>query len=89
MKPAGIYRSASKELALQQPGRQLLQKLLRELATNTVQRRLAWNIKTDFLTLWFISAGRFPELAESPITGWFIRQLPFELNEEEQQLLKL
>jgi hypothetical protein len=88
MKPADLYRSASKTLTLQQAGRQLLQKLLRELATNTVQYRLAWNSKTDFLTLWFISAGRFPELPEA-ITNWFIRQLPFELIEEEQDLLKL
>jgi hypothetical protein len=87
MNLSAIYRSASKELALLQPNRQLLQKLLRELATNTVQRRLAWNIKTDFITLWFISAGRFPCLPE-PITNWVIKQLPFELTEEEQQLLK-
>jgi len=84
---AAVYRSASKELALCTPDRQLLQRLLRELATNTVQRRLAWNIKADFITLWFISAGRFPELPQR-ITDWFIRQSPFELNEEEQQLLK-
>lgn len=82
-----IYRKASRELALPFTGQQLLIKLLRELATNTVQRRLAWNIKTDFITLWFISAGRFPGLPE-PITDWIIRQLPFELTEEEQQLLK-
>lgn len=87
MKIAALYRSASQELALLNPDRQLLQKLLRELATNTVQRRLAWNRKADFITLWFISAGRFPGLPET-ITDWFIRQLPFQLTEEEQQLLE-
>jgi len=87
MKLAVTYRSASKELALLKTDRLLLQKLLRELATNTVQRRLAWNIKADFVTLWFISAGRFPCLPEA-ITNWFIGQLPFKLTEEEKQLLK-
>ena len=88
MKLAVTYRSASKELALLKPDRQLLQKLLRELATNTVMRRKAWSVKEDFLCLWFISTGRFPGLPEA-ITNWFIPQLPFELTEEEQQLLKL
>ena len=78
-----VYRRACRELALNTADRQLLNKLLRELAINTVQQRLAWNIKEQFLTLWFISAGRFPELANTPITGWIAKQLPFELNENE------
>lgn len=88
MKLAAVYRSASRELALHQPDRLLLQKLLRELATNTVMRRLAWNVRADFITLWFISAGRFPGLPET-ITDWLVNQLPFELTENEHQLLKL
>src|SRR3569833_2004769 len=87
MKLAAIYRSSSQELALQKAERQQLQKLLRELATNTVMRRLAWNIKADFLTLWFISAGRFPGLPQQ-ITDWVITKLPFELSEQELQILK-
>lgn len=82
MKIAALYRSASQELALLNPDRQLLQKLLRELATNTVQRRLAWNIKEQFITLWFVSAGRFPELPQA-ITDWIIQQLPFKIDYHE------
>jgi hypothetical protein len=82
MNIAAIYRSASKELALLNADRQLLQRLLRELATNTVQRRLSWNIKEQFITLWFISAGRFPELPQT-ITDWIIQQLPFKIDDHE------
>jgi len=82
-----LYRKGCRELTSEECG--LLNKLLREMTTNSVQRKLCWNIKSDFLTLWFISAGRFPELATSPIADWMARQLPFELNEQELQLLKL
>jgi len=83
-----VYRKASRELALPDSARILLGRLLRELATNSIQRRLAWHIKADFLTLWFISAGRFPGLPES-ITDWAVNQLPFKLNENERQILSL
>lgn len=82
MNIAVLYRSAGTELALQSADRLLLQKLLRELATNTVQRRLSWNIKEQFITLWFVSAGRFPELPQA-ITDWIIQQLPFKIDYHE------
>jgi hypothetical protein len=83
-----VYRQACRELALPYAQQVLLQKVLRELAVNTVRRQLAWNNKEQFITLWFISAGRFPELAATPIADWVTRQLRFEITEQELQLLK-
>jgi hypothetical protein len=87
MKPAAIYRRASHELSLQPLEREVLMRLLRELAISTVSCHLAWNLKKDFLTLWFISAGNLK--VPSRITGWFIQNLPFELDHDEQQILYL
>ena len=83
-----IYRQACRELALPNSQKALLQKLLRELAVNTARRQLAWSNKEQFITLWFISAGRFPELSATPIADWVARQLPFHLDADELQLLK-
>ena len=83
-----VYRQACRELALPNAQQALLQKLLRELAVNTGRRQLAWNNKEQFITLWFISAGRFPELAATPISDWVARQLPFQLDADELQILK-
>jgi hypothetical protein len=86
-----VYRQACREIDLPAVEKQLFLKLLREISVNAIQRQKAWNIKEDFITLWFISAGRFPELAASPyckiISEWVAAQLPFELNEEQQLLL--
>ena len=83
-----VYRQACRELGLPDAQQALLQKLLRELAVNTVRRQLAWNNKEQFITLWFISAGRFPELSGTGIADWLAEQLPFELDAEELQILK-
>jgi hypothetical protein len=86
-----VYRQACREIQLPATEKALFLKLLRELSVNAVRRQKAWHIKEDFITLWFISAGRFPELSTNPysqiISGWVARQLPFELSTEEQSLL--
>ena len=86
-----VYRQACREIMLPAAEKKLFLKLLRELSVNAVRRHKAWHIKEDFITLWFISAGRFPELAANPysktISAWVAGQLPFELNAEEQSLL--
>lgn len=86
-----VYRQACREIALPAAEKALFLRLLRELSVNAVKRQKAWNIKEDFICLWFISAGRFPALAASPysviISAWISRHLPFELTEDEQALL--
>jgi len=86
-----FYRRACREISLPAMEKQLFLKLLREISVNSVRRQKAWNIKEDFIALWFISAGRFPELAANPysriISEWVALQLPFDLNEDEQLLL--
>lgn len=71
--------------------KQLLIRLLRELAINTVRSRKDWTIKKDFLTLWWMSAGRYRELALPPWPGIILSHLqvflPFELTREESQFL--
>lgn len=71
--------------------KQLLLRLLRELCINSVRNRLDWERREDFLTLFFISAGRFPELASGSykriIGEWVMQQLPFPLTPQEQELL--
>ncbi|TSJ36564.1 hypothetical protein FO440_22310 [Mucilaginibacter corticis] len=90
---AQVYRQACRELGLPPEEKQLFLKLLREISTNTIKRKKAWNVKEDFMVLWFISAGRYPELSHSPyrelIDQWIALHLPFELNEHEQALLWL
>ena len=86
-----VYRQACREIALPAAEKKLFLKLLRELSVNAVRTHKAWHIKEDFITLWFISAGRFPELGANPystiISAWVAGQLPFELSAEEQSLL--
>jgi len=86
-----VYRQACREIELPDDEKKLFLRLLRELSVNAVKRQKAWHNKEDFITLWFISAGRFPELAASPygsiISHWVAKVLPFELNDEEQTLL--
>jgi len=78
-----VYRRACRELLLGAADRRLLLRLLRELSVNTVQRRLAWNSKEQFITLWFVSAGRFPEIYQTAFPGWLARQLPFNIEPHE------
>jgi hypothetical protein len=86
-----VYRQACREIDLPAAEKKLFLSLLRELSVNAVRRQKAWHVKEDFITLWFISAGRFPELCTSPfskvIGDWIAGALPFELNEYEQLLL--
>lgn len=86
-----VYRQACREIDLPPAEKQLFLKLLREISVNALRRQKAWNRKEDFLTLWFISAGRFPELALSPyrviIGNWVATQLPFHLTEDERSSL--
>jgi hypothetical protein len=82
-----VYRQACREIELSENDKALFMKLLREISVNSVRRQKAWNIKEDFITLWFISIGRFPELAgNNTIISWVIKHLPFELNENEINL---
>jgi hypothetical protein len=86
-----VYRQACREIALPADEKKLFLRLLRELSVNAVKCHKSWHIKEDFITLWFISAGRFPQLALGPhgsiISHWIAKVLPFELSEEEQALL--
>jgi|GEM_PF-1683573 len=85
------YRQACREIDLPPVEKELFLKLLREISVNAARSQKAWHIKKDFMTLWFISAGRFPLLATSPhsavIATWVTSHLPFELTTEEQQSL--
>lgn len=86
-----VYRQACREIDLPPKEKELFMRLLREISVNAVRSQKAWNVKEDFLVLWFISAGRFPELAGSPYGGviseWISRQLPFELTADERRSL--
>ncbi len=86
-----VYREACREIALPATEKILFMKLLRELSVNAVKSQKAWQIKEDFIALWFMSAGRFPELASDSnakiIIDWVAKYLPFELTPEERLLL--
>ena len=84
-----VYRQACREIMLPTAEKKLFLKLLRELSVNAVKRQKAWHIKEDFICLWFISAGRFPELNPygQIISSWVAKALPFELSADEQSLL--
>lgn len=85
------YRRACRELDLPNAEKTMLSKLLREMSTNADQRKITFQIKENFITLWFISVGRYPEFAKSTycsiIESWVARQLPFELSEEDKSFL--
>jgi hypothetical protein len=85
------YRQACREIDVPPREKDLFMWLLREIGVNAVRSQKAWNVKEDFLALWFISAGRFPELADSPysliIGNWVGMQLPFELTADERRSL--
>lgn len=87
-----VYRQACREIGLPMAEQRLFLRLLREMSINAARQRKAWQMKEDFITLWFISAGRFRELAASPfcgvIIGWVAGKLSFKLNEEELELLQ-
>ena len=86
-----VYRKACREIALPAAEKTLFMRLLREISVNAVRSQKSWNIKEDFITLWFMSVGRFPQLTVNPyaviISKWIATQLPFDINEQELQLL--
>jgi hypothetical protein len=86
-----VYRVACRDIALPPPEKVLFMRLLREISVNAVRSHKAWQLKDDFITLWFISAGRFPELAAEPygglIASWVAAKLPFNLSTEEIKAL--
>jgi len=86
-----VYRRACREINLPENEKRLLLKLLREIGVNIVRRQKTWDIKADFITLSFISAGRYPEFPISPyampIIRCMMRHLPFELDEEDIRIL--
>jgi len=83
-----VYRQACREIDLPPAEKDIFLKLLREISVNAVHSQKAWHIKEDFITLWFISTGRFTALAASPynttICKWVTTHLPFDLTEDEQ-----
>ena len=86
-----VYRQACSEINLPAYEQCLFMKLLREMSINAVKYQRVWYIKEDFITMWFISVGRFPELINSSysnvISNWMYVHLPFELFESERRLL--
>jgi hypothetical protein len=84
-----VYRQACREIELPAAEKKLFMRLLREISVNAVRRQKAWNVKEDFITLWFISAGRFPQLSTYGvvISEWVARHLPFELSDGERASL--
>jgi hypothetical protein len=86
-----VYRQACREIELPTVEKKLFLKLLRELSVNAGRTQKAWHVKEDFMTLFFISSGRFPELAKSPyskcISDWIALHLPFELTTAERLLI--
>lgn len=84
-----VYRQACREIELPAKEKALFMRLLREISVNAVRRQKAWHIKEDFITLWFISAGQFPQLAAygNVISQWVTQYLPFELSDGERASL--
>jgi len=84
-----VYRQACREIELPAKEKKLFMRLLREISVNAVRRQKAWHIKEDFIALWFISAGRFPQLSTygAVISEWVAQYLPFELSDGERASL--
>jgi hypothetical protein len=85
------YRLACREISLPAEEKSLFMRLLREISVNAARSRKDWTKKEDFVTLWWMSIGRFPSLCHHPIGGtimiWVSKHLPFELTESERQFL--
>jgi hypothetical protein len=85
------YRQACREIPLLPEQKMLFMRLLREISVNAVRSRKAWTLKEDFISLWWISIGRFPSLTE-PVTyeiivDWVSKHLPFELTDTDYHFL--
>jgi len=85
------YRQACREIALPPEQKILFMHLLREISVNAVRSRKAWTLKEDFISLWWISIGRFPPLTEplvcEIIVDWVREHLPFELTDLDYHFL--
>jgi len=86
-----VYRRACREIILLPEQKALFMRLLREISVNAARSRKAWSVKEDFITLWWMSIGRFPALMEpavcEKIVDWVKVYLPFELTEGDYQFL--
>jgi len=86
-----LYRHACREIPLTGGEKALFMRLLREISVNAARSRKAWTIKEDFITLWWMSTGRFPVAAEQLSVGiildWVRTYLPFELTDAEYEFL--
>ena len=85
------YRQACREIELAPEQKILFMRLLREISVNAVKSHKAWTLKEDFISLWWISIGRFPALTEPAtceiIVDWVRKHLPFELTDSDHQFL--
>lgn len=85
------YRQACREIPLLPEEKVLIMRLLREISVNAVRSRKAWTLKEDFISLWWISIGRFPSLTEplvcEIIVNWVREHLPFELTDADYHFL--
>jgi len=85
------YRQACREIALPPEQKVLFMSLLREISVNAARGRKAWTRKEDFISLWWISIGRFPSLTEplvcEVIVDWVRKHLPFELTDSDYHFL--
>lgn len=86
-----IYRLACREIILDREQKALFMRLLREISVNAARSRKAWTRKEDFISLWWISIGRFPSLTEplvcETIVDWVKEHLPFELTDSDYHFL--
>lgn len=85
------YRKACREISLPPEQKALFMCLLREISVNAVRSRKAWTIKENFISLWWVSIGRFPSLTEplvcAVIVNWVRENLPFELSDTDYHFL--
>jgi hypothetical protein len=86
-----IYRLACREIKLAPDEKTVFMRLLREISVNAARNRKAWMIKEDFITLWWMSIGRFAVLIEPMqadiVVAWLRTYLPFELTDAECEFL--
>ena len=86
-----VYRQACRNIDLPEKEKALFMRLLREISVNAARSRKAWTRKEDFISLWWMSIGRFPSLTEPMvceiIVDWVRKHLPFELTDSDYHFL--
>ena len=86
-----IYLLACREISLRPEGKMLIMRLLRDISVNAARSRNAWTRKEDFISLWWVSIGRFYLLTEPVvceiIVNWVREHLPFELTDSDCHFL--